>query len=829
MAGLNALFPRVLYSMTDNNLALNKQYEMSAPDYPHTRDDGDQIQLTDGKLVSDDFWKSKSAVGWFGYEPIDVTIDLKAPCAIAGVSFRAASKKGFMWPESILVLVSDNKKAWYFLGDLVVRKDHKKAPPQKVQVQKYERTNFKTYGRYVKLIVVPDFCRYTFADEITVTGGDPQWVNTANRGKKITNVQNFRLTYTMTHLIKGQLFEDWEHLVADIEHLQDKDKRTFYTAQAAMLKKEINNLPLTEIEGFQAILPMNTLEKTIFRFNAEVWRAQKKPLIRIWQNHRWDPLSPSEEPEDTAGDKTGDGIDPSLKVEMMNNEHRADVLNITNAAATPKLVSIRIAGSLDRDTLDRDTIHDTIDIFQVLTTGTRRAGAVSSAFMPLEKTNGVYNISIPSGMTRQLWFAFHPKELPAGRHNGKVVIAAEGTTKQEIPLTLAISPIKFPDQTRLLVGGWSYTNIPDRQRRFIAVTPHNRKQIIGILQEHHVNAPWATMHALPVGKYDITGKMIQEPDTVNFDAWVRLWPDADKYCVYLRPFRSFGEIQPGKPQFQKKIEAWTGFWMQHLQYLGLEPNQLVLLLKDEPSGTEDYELVNKWANAFNKAAPGFVIWENPHPQKQFAGEEMLETADVLCIHRRYWLFWRQSGHWFQNIFLKQQRRGCDLWFYSPDSHARDLDPYTYYLGQAWHCFQIDAKGSCFWGFSDMQETPVWNEYLSEKTGPFTPLFISNKSVFASKQMAAVREGSQDFEYLVMLKSSVARLKKQGFDNKKVDETSALLNTACTRVLQNMDHPDHYRWKSTRDRSIADDMRMDILHSLESLESIVHETHFQKQQ
>ena len=102
--------------------------------------------------------------------------------------------------------------------------------------------------------------------------------------------------------------------------------------------------------------------------------------------------------------------------------------------------------------------------------------------------------------------------------------------------------------------------------------------------------------------------------------------------------------------------------------------------------------------------------------------------------------------------LEAQANGTELWLYNCSGPARSFDPYSYYLAQAWDAFRLDAKASCFWCFTDTRGVSCWNEYPGAAAGPYCPSYIDDTSVTTSKSMEAIREGSQDHEYLTMLKA-----------------------------------------------------------------------------
>jgi hypothetical protein len=176
--------------------------------------------------------------------------------------------------------------------------------------------------------------------------------------------------------------------------------------------------------------------------------------------------------------------------------------------------------------------------------------------------------------------------------------------------------------------------------------------------------------------------------------------------------------------------------------------------------------------------------------------------------------WLERSEAFAAFYADEQKRGRTLQSYSCSGPAKLLDPYSYYRLQAWHCWHIGGTGSFFWAFGDNSGASSWNEYFA-KSGPFTPLFLDDTSVTAGKQMEAIRESVEDYEYFVMLKRAVERAKETGRSDAALAQAENLLETAAAAVVA-VDGADQIRWHQPKDRTIADRTRVKILEALVSL-------------
>lgn len=785
------------------NIALGKTYDLSPePSYPQCTDDGDMADLTDGEFTTGMLWIHPGAVGWRWEREFTVTVDLGGVYPVAGAAFSTAAASGNVeWPGDLYVFVSDDNETWYPGCNLKDLSANEVEPSGRAGRHTYRTTMLKTYGRYVRFLSRIDGS-YGFVDEVEVYRGNDGWAGVVDRGEAVDDFRAHIARSSFDGLIHAQLRRDLSFVREDIEAEQTPEgQQATLGAKADQLVTSIATMPPVNPDGFKAILPMVELERDIFRLQAEVWRAQGKPEFRVWKNHRWDPLAPSAEPEP-------DAIEPTVSVKMMSGEHRADVINFTNAGDADRIIRVRIDGLPGGLNPGYVTVHE------VLCVGTRRFTEVSAALPLAERDEDAYVVIVPSGMTKQLWFDFNPVNVDAGEYTGQLIIDDGSGDAWVVSAELEVYPLNFPEETTLLLGGWSYTD-GDGAR---GVTPENRDELIDYLRDHRVNAPWAMAGAMPTGTFDEQGNFAHEPDTARFDEWVSKWPDARRYLVFMA-FGNYNEThtlfagsEAGTPLFDAKLGNWARFWAGHMRELGLEPSQLGLLLIDEPHNEVQYNATTAYVRAIKKAAPGILIWVDPQPHDPETCLEMFSVVDVLTPNRRQWLLEKQ---WFFDMFANELELGRELGFYFCDGPARRFDPFSYYLMQQWHCFEIGATWSAFWAFGDTGGADVWNEYRTAGWGPFAPLYLAKASVTGAKYMEAIREGVQDYEYLVMLRDAADESAQADPDSPAVARARELLATAYERVSADEVH-DQYWWHEEKDRSLADQVRVDVLDALVQL-------------
>ena len=346
----------------------------------------------------------------------------------------------------------------------------------------------------------------------------------------------------------------------------------------------------------------------------------------------------------------------------------------------------------------------------------------------------------------------------------------------------------------------------------MGVNPGNRPAFLEHVKERFVNTPWAGGGVLL--NFKIAGDPPQAIlNTAEFDDWVAQWPGARRYMVFLSVGRTIAGTDIDSPQFEPRVAAWLKAWVRHLASKGIPPERLGLLIHDEPNETTKVEPIVAWARAIRKAEPKVVIWEDPtYRDPTQAPVEMLEACDVLCPNRPMWLS-NKTG--FERVYLGQKRGGRQLNLYSCSGPARLLDPYSYYRLQAWQCWQIGATASFFWALGDNSGVSSWCEYLAQ-AGPFTPLFIDQHTIVAGKQMEAIRESAEDYEYFVMLRRAVDRARSAGRAPDVVTQAERLLTDGVRQVLDAAPDPRQIEWHEPKDRTGADSLRAKILDCLQRL-------------
>ncbi len=781
-----------------DNIARGAKYVVSPkPTYQHCTDPGDATQLTDGQLTEGYFWTQEGTVGWRGAQHVTITVDLGRIEPIAGVSFRtAAGMAGVFWPAAIRIHVSDDGKTYRDVGDLVALDKSGGPPPEKYAVHRFVTSQLKTRGRHLRLLVIP--CGpYVFTDEIEVFRGPDAMRHADPGGEPVGKIEESYYQHRVESGIRRRFRRD----VHDMEQAVRQAKlteaaRERLLSRLSKVRKEMTKISkVSSPSSFRAVLPLNETHAQLFRIQAALWSALRRPVLSAWATSAWDPLDPfGPIPSAPSG---------GIEVHTMRREYRSGALNLANAGDRPMRVSIRFTGIAGSPVPKWVTVHE------VAWTDTVSGQPVAAALPYAERGDGAWWINALPGLVRQIWFTFHVTDLGAGEHVGSIVVKAEGIDEIALPIRLHVYPLSFPATTTLWVGGWSYTDGQGAR----GVTPENRSQLIAHLRNRFVNAPWATSQVMMRFTLKDEDPPAMVLDAACFDEWIEQWPDAKAYLVFLSVGNTFAGAQIGTQAFKQRVGVWISAWVRHLQKKGIQPDQVGLLLVDEPRAHHQDDVIIAWAKAIRAAEPRVLIWEDPvYRNPAQARPELFEVCHILCPNRPMWL---SAGKEFGEFYLGQQKRGRTLQLYSCSGPARLLDPYAYYRLQAWHCWQIGATGSFFWSFGDTGRTSSWNEYAAA-SGPWTPEFLDDRSVTPAKQMEAIRESAEDYEYFVMLREAVNQASAAGKTRNAANKARSLLETAANEVLSG-EGVNELTWHTPKDRTKADAVRVRLLEALTELQ------------
>ena len=814
------------------NMAFGKPYVLTPePNYKLCRDDEDSRQLTDGVVYSGSnaLWTQKGTVGWDSARYAVVTVDLGKMEPIDGVRFHSAfdGPHNVQWPSSIGAYVSEDGKDYVFVKELVDPAWKSDGLPPEFSPWEgqhkisywYGAEGLATKGRFVRFVARGP-SPYLFCDEVEVIRGTDDLLKAPPKGYRVANHLPAYLA------VYPYLAQDMAGVRKNAARLSEEQKRTV-EKRLAEVESQMADIKMDEFQvpGYRAVAPLNAVHRKIFEINGEALRLRRAPSLIVWHKHRWDPLEATEVPENILPAKwwqrvfsfaglsgSLSGELPVLGIELMDNEYRSEVLNLTNTRQNEQEINISFQN------FPGGKLPPYIRIHQVEYVATAQGKMIADALPEAEKNDNGYKIRIPSGMTRQVWFGVHPEGIKPGVYRAAIIVAPKGCRMQrKVAFNLTVAPFRFPDHPRLSLWTWDYT---DKPYGFNCMTDANVKLAIEDMKAHFVDRPYGHPQSAcypDKNAFDADGNLIGPLRTEGFDEWVSNWKDARYYALYLgNDLPDFVANEPlGSDRFNQKIAQWAAAFGKYADKKGIAPERIVLHLFDEPLNAEQYRLNTLWGKAIKQGCPRFKLftdvrgersgWDSPEL------DEMLQVHDIICPHLP------SCGIVPDKVKAMVQGNAKQFSLYSCEGPARMFDPYYYHLLQAWHCRQNNAVGMGFWNYWDYYKTPMasaWNEVVASDVS-FGMVYTDKDSVTSGKHWEAVREGVEDYEYLDILRDRIEEVKKSGQESDVIREAEAFLRDAPERVAGDYDKG-KMSWSIEKDRTMADTARLQILRLLQKL-------------
>lgn len=751
------------------NIALNKPYTFShSTNYPPCKDPDDKTQLTDGVYTDttrDNFWAHKSTVGWRSVGVLAITIDLGETFPIGGFLYSTAfGRAQVTMPEFIYVYVSEDKNDWYFVGDLFAKSIEKSGRPKENEYiyYKVKSDDMPCKGRYVTFLIRQN--RYLFVDEIEIHKGDDSLLAKAPSEERTKDP----MVHYFDKRFQTIVNDDICVLEKRVERLAP-DAKTAITAAIDDYRK--NSLRKITVGDFNCIpiYPIGEKHAAFYAINAKYLRANGFSKPMIWRSCRWDNLDPMSEPPANVNPEP-------LEVEMMRGEVRAESFNILNPTDNPLDFRVEVKGLPD---------GSGIDCREVLGMLTYQLKYSTSALKPGDGDS--ISVTVPAGMSRQIWLSFKRPTLKAGLYKATVSAISENVSLS-VTLMLRIHDFDFPKEPRMHVGGCDYLDGDCNYYKGKDCV----EATIAMMRSFYTDSPWARNLVLPRGaKFDKEGHLLNadELDHSEWEKWIARWSGARFYFVYnCVRFDFFGEPM-GTPRFNRMVGEYFIAWEKYLKEHGIPSSKVVFLLVDEPCTKDRDERVVAWAKAIKASNTGFVLFENPIWSNPKDGDpEMYASADILSPNT---VFMTNSGdvEAYKKFYMDYRDKGATLWLNSCSFPARLVDPITYHRGQEWRAFEMGAEGSIYWAFGCGGGIgDSWHPFKQLHV-EYSPFMVSpDKGPMDAKQSEGLREGVQDFEYLCMLRDRIAELKKKegtlsNATKTKLADAEKLLAEAPTRALR----------------------------------------------
>ncbi|MGD1103006.1 MAG: PQQ-binding-like beta-propeller repeat protein, partial [Terriglobia bacterium] len=407
-----------------------------------------------------------------------------------------------------------------------------------------------------------------------------------------------------------------------------------------------------------------------------------------------------------------------IQVRMLGNEYASTAVALTNVTARPLTLVLR--ATLPAAVQFRDVPMVVPD-----TTGKPQED-------PLPLLGRDQTLRLGPTETREVWLTLHSRSLEPGKHAAavRISILERVAPPIEIPMEITVSRVRLPERFSYKHCNWLYlSSISDE---------HLLEATIRDAVEHRTNV------------FNIPGPIV----SVNCDGTVAAGDAAAADRLITRLPGAFfmidGSAEPKWPAGCSPDQAtrdaaysqalhWYG---DHMRSLGLSDADYALYLQDEPGlngGDRRVDLYVEAVKRVKAADPQMQVYANPTGG---ASPEVIAPlaglVDVWCPNLK--LFCLHPAE-FTAVFSQAKQ----FWHYEASGDARGLDPLGFYRVKPWIAFQLGMNGGGYWVYA---EKDYWipshdSEYGVVYPGPQGPV--------TTKRWEASREGSQDYELLLMLR------------------------------------------------------------------------------
>lgn len=531
---LLVLYPRAVSA--EINLALHKSYTISPkPNYRLCTDEGDKLQLTDGKSYGSD-WRSRSTVGWQGMVTTpEITIDLEKKSYIDEVRVHSigGGAAGVKYPAFIAVLVSEDGENFGCVRLI----DSDDLPAGKHgSVVKVAHTfvarDLRAEGRFVKVLIVPKKNRYIFLDEVEVVGDRSRWGVKAIRPQKLKQfTDSFKLVSTIEKQLRLK-----EKIAATIEtagRYRGKLDVNFCKGILSELEQLADDFAQSRGELFPAE-KLSELNRSLNIIRSKIYsEICKKPYACV-------PVNPMEVLKEKDMPIPDAAQDLQLDIELWQGEYESAAINIINC--TDK--AMRLCISVSPLTGPGGVSIDSKGVFTIR----RGVFANATSVGPIADALVLQNerpFSLESGSVVQIWLTIFNPVLAAGNYRANIAIAAilggQKLPIETVPITINVSQIKFPRTAALNSCVCAYPQVAPETRDSLAEAMED-------LRSHHTNVFVAHSSDIPFPRRRPVGaRSVFEADYSHIDRLIAMSKYARTYLFFFnfrekqRDWGRFGE------------------------------------------------------------------------------------------------------------------------------------------------------------------------------------------------------------------------------------------------------------------------------------------------
>ena len=413
-------------------------------------------------------------------------------------------------------------------------------------------------------------------------------------------------------------------------------------------------------------------------------------------------------------------------------------------------------------------------------------------------------IPVQADLAQPIWIEIHvPRSARAGDYHGKLTVTAEADLF-EMPVKLHVWDFEVPSQRHLsVINWWRFPGLG-----FEEIKSHSEEywdllgRFCAFLVEHRqtdIQTSISLIQETGDGQqgYSYDTSRLERYAEVAFGAGIR---QIHLHSVGRRtayPTDPSSRIEPVESNL-RRLAAWEKV-VRHRNW----QNRFLVSISDEPfiHHEESYAAM---VDRVHKVAPSVRCIEAVEA-------EYLGKLDVYVPKLSHLNLWYPR-------FAQVQREGAELWFYTC-CHPVGRYP-NRFLDQSllkvrvlhWINYLYDMDGYLHWGLNHFAgDNPYTQEAVSKglPLGDRAIVYPGTNGLLGSLRFSAMRDGLQDYEYLLVLENELSKIKQRiGKEASWLDPRQRPLEL-CRRVVWSFH-------EYTRDSDIMLDTRNAIAREIEQL-------------
>jgi len=338
-------------------------------------------------------------------------------------------------------------------------------------------------------------------------------------------------------------------------------------------------------------------------------------------------------------------------------------------------------------------------------------------------------VDIPRHTTQRFWLTVHvPDNAKGGVYRSKIVITAGGKTLKTLKLNVEVLPFEVKPGEG--VGYFMYLppwGIPAKLR-----TQEYLRKIFVDMREHGMTTVTLYRYGLP---FALVMDIVRDTKLIK-PGMPAIWLGAD----VVGPDRWKKILDEGKKRN----------WPELLFYMQDEPG--------DPERNENARRLMKMLADFKKKNPQY---------KSVRTTTAIGSAGIKAVGDLYDIWICSSGALSKDTKLAERanRTGKLLWTYDCGLAPVDAETNRYYFG-LWS-WKLGVKGASLWAYVDCGNptgTRDWDyidNHLPDLELPYSFVYPSADELVPSVGWEAVREGIDDYKYVVTLFRLINRAKAAG--------------------------------------------------------------------